>query len=164
MTISRDSEPKVDERFKRFLSYLPEDVAGSLTKQHLQGICAALQATQWRRHTVDIRFSVPLPWKPFYIVFLAGPERRSHNRRNAAREQFPIWTPANILLIVGLNILGILFALGLFHLKAGSLNFFQPTQIHPTEIPFKHDKATCEQSGRLWEEDSCIDSTHSPTF
>lgn len=35
----------------------------------------------WRTHPVDIRFTLPLPFGPFYVTLVAGRERRSPVRR-----------------------------------------------------------------------------------
>lgn len=147
---------------ERFLRRLPEDVANSFTTEQLQALQTALQSTEWRQHPVDIRLTIPLLWKKFYFVLIAGPDRRSKHRRIYA----PVWRPANILFAMGLISLGMLMTIGLFQLKSISLDFLaNPFDvIYPTGIPFKPDKESCEDSGRIWRDDQCFDYDHDPNF
>jgi hypothetical protein len=64
---------------------MPEDVANSFTELQLAMIEHALEGGRWRDHPLDVRLSIPLVWKRFYLVLLAGPERRSPERRNYER-------------------------------------------------------------------------------
>ncbi|NER78321.1 MAG: hypothetical protein F6K42_01845 [Leptolyngbya sp. SIO1D8] len=153
-----------DVALERFLKNLPEDVANSFTLEQLKAMQVALQSTQWRRHPIDIRLSIPLLWKRFYFVLVAGPERRSKQRLKSDQIRNPVWTPVNLLFATGLIGLGILAALGLFQLKSISLDTLTGIETHPAGIPFKEDQAACEESGRTWEEGKCIDYHHDPIF
>ncbi|MEM9817949.1 MAG: hypothetical protein AAF827_16300, partial [Cyanobacteria bacterium P01_D01_bin.6] len=104
---------------ERFLRRLPEDIANSFTTEQLQALQGALQSTHWRQHPVDIRLTIPVLWKRFYFVLIAGPDRRSKRRQIYA----PIWRPANILFTMGLIILGMLMTIGLFQLRYIPLDF-----------------------------------------
>ena len=55
----------------------------------------------WKRHPVDIRFSLPFFGGRFYITVLSGPERRSAERRSAERHRYPLRTAANVFFVVG---------------------------------------------------------------
>ena len=149
---------------ERFLKRFPEDVKNSFTVEQLQAMQTALQATQWRRHPVDIRLTIPFLWKKFYFVLVAGPEQRSKQRRIADRSLNPIWTFKNLLFVMVMVVLGILISLGLFQLRHLSFDTLGETEIHPTSIPFKEGKQACQETGRTWENNECIDYTHDPTF
>ncbi|MBE7381466.1 MAG: hypothetical protein F6J95_008660 [Leptolyngbya sp. SIO1E4] len=153
-----------DSALERFLKRLPEEVADSFTVEQLQAMQSALQTTQWRRHPVDLRLTIPILWKKFYVVLVAGPERRSNQRRMLDRAKNPIWTSTNLLFVVGLVSLGIMLSLGLFQLKSLSLNLLPSTEIHPAGIPFKESQAACEETGRVWQDGECIDYEHDPIF
>ncbi len=82
---------------RRLLADMPEDVANSFTEFQLTMIEHALDGGCWREHLVDIRLSIPLLWRRFYFVILAGPERRSRERRRGERRRRPLGTIANIV-------------------------------------------------------------------
>ncbi|TAF09897.1 MAG: hypothetical protein EAZ77_04260 [Nostocales cyanobacterium] len=42
--------------------------------------------------------------------------------------------------------------------------FNQQTSQHPTSIPWIDNSISCENSGRVWENDKCWDSEHSAMF
>ena len=153
-----------DAALERFLKNLPEDVASSFNLEQLQAMQSALQATQWRKHPIDIRLSVPILWKTFYVVLVAGPERRSRQRLIAERSKNPIWTYSNMIFAVMLVCVGMLASLGLFQLKNSSLNTLQNLEVHPAGIPFKADRKSCEESNRVWKNGECFDYNHDPTF
>ena len=60
---------------------------------------------RWDRHPVNIRITIPLPFRRYYLTIVAGPERRSRERRISERKKHPLFTPGNI---------GILFLAGSF--------------------------------------------------
>lgn len=69
-------------RAEAFLRKLPQDVRDSLTPEQVQAISQAARGTIQRRHPVDLRISVPLPFgERAYAVVLLGKEKRSHARR-----------------------------------------------------------------------------------
>jgi hypothetical protein len=52
----------------------------------------------WRgSHPVNIRITLPSPWGRVFVLLLAGPERRSPDRRRAERARHPLATLGNIL-------------------------------------------------------------------
>lgn len=63
-------------------------------------------------HLVNLRLSIPLPFKRYYITILAGEERRSAQRRVEDRQKHPIKTTANFIVLsaagtaLGLTIFG----------------------------------------------------------
>ena len=149
---------------QRFLERCPKDVALSFNAEQLQAIQSALEGAKWRRHPIDIRLTIPLVWKSFYFVLIAGPERRSKQRRLADQTGNPVWRPTNLIFAMLLVSTGMLTALGIFQLKSISFSLFTNVKNHPAGIPFKVDQKTCEESGRLWQNSECIDYNHNPTF
>ena len=55
----------------------------------------------WKRHPVDIRFSLPFLGSWFYITVLSGPERRTDERRAEQRHHYPLRTAANVFFVLG---------------------------------------------------------------
>ncbi len=82
---------------RRLLANMPEDVANSFTELQLTMIEHALDGGHWREHRVDVRLSIPFLWRRFYFVLLAGPERRSRERRTSERLRRPLATIANVV-------------------------------------------------------------------
>ncbi len=82
----------------RFLARVPADVAPTFSMAQLLAIKDFI-INDRVRHAVDIRWSIPLIWLRFFIVVLAGPERRPPERRAAERAARPILTWSNILVI-----------------------------------------------------------------
>lgn len=59
------------------------------------------EGTFWKRHPVDIRFSLPFFGGRFYITVLSGPERRDAERRSRERNNYPLRTTANVFFVAG---------------------------------------------------------------
>jgi|TARA_B110000914_G_C15427166_1_gene429527 hypothetical protein len=66
-----------------FLSRLPKVTASKLTDSQLQHIKVAIGSGQYRKHKVDVRGTVPVPFTEYriYYVLLMGLNLRSLNRR-----------------------------------------------------------------------------------
>jgi hypothetical protein len=84
---------------KRFLASVPADVAPTFSRAQLLAV-KEFVINKRDRQAVDIRWTIPLIWFRFFIVVLAGPERRSPERVAAERAARPILTWSNILVIV----------------------------------------------------------------
>ena len=84
---------------RRLLEGMPEEVASSFTELQLEMIEQALEGGKWRDHPVDVRLSIPVLWRRFYFVLLAGPERRSAERRKYERARRPVRAIADIILL-----------------------------------------------------------------
>lgn len=65
----------------------------------------------WMAHPVDIRVSMPLPFGRYYLTLVAGPERRSAERRAQERARRPVTTMGNFLFFLasalGINCLAV---------------------------------------------------------
>ena len=82
---------------------------------------------EWSGHPVNIRLTIPLPFRSFYVTIVAGPERRSQERRASERKKHPLITAGNVLVymmiggVCGLAVLGIIQLLLAHALISGSL-------------------------------------------
>lgn len=95
---------------------MPKDVGDSLTDLQLTMIERALDSGRWRLHPVDLRLSIPLLWWRFYVVLLAGPEKRSPERRRSEQINRPLRAVANTVLFAVFLLLVIPAALGVVQL------------------------------------------------
>jgi hypothetical protein len=88
-----------DPFFRKFLARVPGDVAATFSDSQLDAVKRAFGARTPGSHTVDLRFSLPLGRRRFYIVLLAGRERRSSRRLIWERAMRPLWTAANAVVM-----------------------------------------------------------------
>lgn len=81
--------------FERLFSMLPSDVAQSFNGDQLKAIASAFGTRRWRHHAVDLRWLIPLLGRSYYLILLAGTERRSRQRRLRDRLLHPIISIGN---------------------------------------------------------------------
>lgn len=86
------------------LDRLPDNIRAQLTPEAMTAIAEAA-ARNGGPHPVDIRLSLPLPFRRFYLAVLAGGERRSPERIDAERRRRRLIRAANILFIVAVAVL-----------------------------------------------------------
>ncbi len=77
------------------LKKIPEDMAKTFTDGQLAAIDRALDDGTPGKKAVDVRLSIPLFRRRGFLVFLAGLERRSPERRSQDRMKHALWTFAN---------------------------------------------------------------------
>jgi len=105
-------------RGELFLRRLPPEIRDGLRPDQKAAIRAAAGRTESESHRIDIRFTLPTPWGPYYVALFAGPERRSAACRQRDRERRPLivagaalsrraWTAfLCLLLLAGLLVYG----------------------------------------------------------
>ena len=86
-----------DPFFDRFYARMPRDVAGTFTQEQLDAIKRVFGARTWGSHAIDIRMSMPILWRRWYVVLLMGPERRPRGRRHIESRRHPVGKLANAL-------------------------------------------------------------------
>lgn len=145
----------------RVLSRIPTNITATFKPYQIKAMEAALIP---RRHIIDLRLNLPFLGKGAYLAFAAGPNRRAHYRN--LQNKNPFVMPAVIASVV----LGAMAILGLVQLRGSALlaepdPVFQAEEaFHPTTVPFKKNRGECEESGRQWIDNQCIDKIHDPTF
>ncbi len=145
---------------QRLLFRIPQEVCITFTPKQIQAIDAALVP---RSHVVDLRLSLPFFGQGSYLAIAAGTNRRAHYRNLQKRNPFIMPAVFTSVLI------GTASIFGLVHLR-GSKLLAQPDQFtkekgfHPTAVPFKTNRGECEESGREWIDNRCIDTVHNPVF
>ncbi|MEA5625235.1 hypothetical protein [Nostoc sp. UHCC 0251] len=153
----------VDHTFEQLLAKIDPEVANTFTLEQLEAIKKSFASRARTRHSLDIRVSVPIPRLRFYLVLLAGSEHRSKVRLRSERGLYPLWTPANILFLIGFLIILSICSYTIF---SSALSSLTPTSssYYPTSIPWIDDKSECEHTGRIWNNYKCWDSEQSPNF
>jgi len=148
-----------------FFTQIPAETLQTLTPEQLEAIKYAFSPRPWKTHPVDIRLTLPIPGCRFYLVLLGGRESRSPQRRRVERSQFPIWTPANIVLLATFLSLFITSGYATVSVFFASLKPFSlPTTAYPTSLPWITNSEHCEKTNRTWSKGQCWDSEHNPLF
>lgn len=77
------SQTANDPAVKSLLDRMPPEVAESFTEEQLAHLHSALGARSWKKHSVDIRSTFPVPFirRRIYFVLLMGRNRRDLTRR-----------------------------------------------------------------------------------
>lgn len=102
----------------RLLRSLDPEVAKSFTEEQLHELERSHAEPASSSTPVNIRLTIPLLWRQFYMVFLAGPERRSKQRLNKERARHPLWTYANTCCFIFLLLFLVPALIGLVHIMA----------------------------------------------
>ncbi|PSN15461.1 hypothetical protein C7293_07225 [filamentous cyanobacterium CCT1] len=147
---------------ERMLGQMDPAIARSFTESQREALQASLASTLWQNHAVDIRLSIPLLLQRYYLVVVAGPEKRSRERRQqdqATRSVSGQMVVAVAVTALSLGVLAVLMQLTQH--QTGNGDRPKPS---PAAIPFLGDRSTCEHSGRTWENGECLDFEHDPTF
>jgi hypothetical protein len=96
---------KEKEVYNDLLKKMDKSVLASFSPVQLKAIQNAINIRQWRKHSVDIRPTLALPFIPwnFYIVFLVGLNRRqlSSNEKIMASAMFLF-----VFFIMGMTLFG----------------------------------------------------------
>ncbi|MFK5986465.1 MAG: 3-phosphoshikimate 1-carboxyvinyltransferase [Pseudomonadota bacterium] len=69
-----EDEPKV------VMSKFPKSIRESFNDEQIKAIVKVSKDSDWKRHPVDIRFTIPFFTKRFYVVFIAGKSKRENKR------------------------------------------------------------------------------------
>ncbi len=159
----------IDPIFERLFSKISPKIANSFTDEQLKALQRGFGSKVGTRHSLDIRVSVPIPGLGFYLVLLAGSERRSQQRLQYEKGRYPFFNIGNLIFItVFLTILlGCSFTI--FPFLWSSLTSLtsistSPSPTSPTSIPWIFDKSECEHTNRTWRNEKCWDDQHSPMF
>jgi uncharacterized membrane protein YidH (DUF202 family) len=88
---------------ERLLARMPAEISASFTDAQREALVSALGESGWRRLPINLRFTISLPLRSFFVTLLAGHERRSRERRSAERRMHPLQTLGNILFVVGVS-------------------------------------------------------------
>lgn len=151
---------RFDPFLSRLLNRMPETMVESFSDAQLEALRSAMVNPD--RHKLDIRLSIPTPFKRFYLVFLAGPERRSQARRLG--DDFRLWTPANAIFLTLLLSSLIVTLYNGFYLVNSLTPKVSAEESHPTALPWIESEQSCTGGQREWKDGLCFDSEHSPDF
>jgi hypothetical protein len=89
-----------DDSVNALLDRLPSELRERLPPEFAAALTRAAAPRRWKDHPIDIRISIPLPFRRFYITLVAGPERRSSARRALDRRSRQIASLGNVLFVL----------------------------------------------------------------
>ncbi|MEO1592259.1 MAG: hypothetical protein AAFU71_13330, partial [Cyanobacteria bacterium J06632_22] len=150
---------------------LPMHVRHTFTEEQLTAVRETYSSfSRIQTPLVDQRITVPFPGGRLYAVMMVGKDRRTKVRMSADRTTIKRAVKARLImaLCVTLGCSGMMGLVKLRHVystrdyRSGLQT--QGASVHPTTVPFKHDQAACETSGREWHDGECVDHQHDPTF
>ncbi len=81
----------------QFLSSMPGDVAATFSADQCRAISDVLRQRAWRRPKVNIRVSLPLLSRQYFLTLVAGIDRRTAERRTHERLFHPLRTLGNLI-------------------------------------------------------------------
>ncbi|MEA5515390.1 hypothetical protein [Nodularia sp. UHCC 0506] len=152
--------------FEQLYQKISPEIQKTLTHEQLQAIKTACESNDYsnsNRHALDIRVSLPIPGLRFYVVLLAGKERRSKKRLQYEKGVYPLRNPVNILFLSVLFIILSTSSITIFQFIFSSISF--PSTIsHPASIPWIDNQVECQNTKRIWQDNKCWDAEHNPTF
>jgi hypothetical protein len=103
---------------------MPQEVADSFTEEQIAHLHSALGARSWKKHSVDIRSTFPVPFmrSRLYFVLLIG-----RNRRDLTRREKQISALTFALMLTGFIGFSVLFGLLVLYLikSALGINLFK---------------------------------------
>ncbi|MEH2295568.1 hypothetical protein, partial [Nostoc sp.] len=144
-------------------SKISPQIADSFTDEQLKAIQRGFGSQAGNSHSLDIRVSVPIPGLRFYLVLLAGSERRSQQRLQNEKSRYPLFNAGNIIFLTGFLTILLSCSFTIFSFLWSSLSSVS-TSPFPTSIPWIFDKSECEHTNRTWSDKKCWDDQHSPMF
>ncbi|MBK1987663.1 hypothetical protein A0J48_008965 [Sphaerospermopsis aphanizomenoides BCCUSP55] len=146
-----------------FFSQISPEVATTFTKEQIEALNKCCQSCECNERLIDLRISVLIPLLSFYLVILAGEERRSKQRLQYERSFSPLWTFSNSCFLIMFSMIIVTGSISsLFFIK--SLIPKERQVAFPTSIPWIKSQDDCERGNRNWKDNRCWDSQHSPDF
>ncbi|MDP6428483.1 MAG: hypothetical protein QGH73_06815 [Rhodospirillales bacterium] len=83
-------------------SRLPGWVIDTLSAEQKEAIYRAAEENAWDRHPVNIRFSLPIVRRRYFLTVVGGEEKRSAERRAHEKNRYPLRTAANVFFFIGI--------------------------------------------------------------
>lgn len=153
------STHRLDPSLLRVLRRLPKAMVAGLSEDERIALEQAIARPS--RHAVDVRFLLPGWPQGFYVVLLAGP-----NRRCGSDRPHEPWTPLTtaIALALGLTLLLGTYGVAYRWQRRSPAAIEAGTAAHPTALPWIATEAACRGAQRTWKDGFCYDSGHKPEF
>ncbi|MGJ3246338.1 MAG: hypothetical protein ACFE0I_09720 [Elainellaceae cyanobacterium] len=154
------STQDIHSLFDRLFTNISPNDRATFTPQQIEAMRQAFAQVGWKKHSIDLRISIPLPGHPgLYLVLLAGTENRSGDRIRAQRTLF--WQ--SVGMIGGTAILAMLGWASADRLLP-QLFTTHELESHPTVLPWIKTESGCSGESRTWRKGQCWDDDHNSMF
>ncbi len=151
--------------FEEVWTQISPEIKDTFDLEQISAIKISFDSRNFTHHPLDLRISFPFSRLSFYLIFLAGKERRSKERLQFAKALHPLWTPINSVFLVGALII---LSTSTFAILSSALSSigdtFSSLTPSPTSIPWIDNESECNHTGRTWRNDKCWDYEHNPMF
>lgn len=134
LVAAQSQQASNDPFVSRFFCRITPEMAATFTEAQLAALKEIFGDSVWHWHRIDQRHSIRCFRRFYYLVVVAGQERRSPGRRADERRQHPLWTVGNAL---AMAIAGLPFCFGI-GLGAGAI-INQPDLLAQVLSPFVID-------------------------
>jgi hypothetical protein len=94
-----------DSRMEPVFARMPEADRAIFTERHRRVLEKACAEIKWGDHPVNIRLSIPTLLSRYYMVLVAGPERRDATRRSEEKKRHRFGRIGNFLFLGLLTLL-----------------------------------------------------------
>lgn len=78
---------------------MPPWIVDTLTPEQKEAVYLAIRPPEWKFHPINIRLSIPVIRRRYYLTLVGGEDSRSAVRRQQERHRYPLRTAANILFV-----------------------------------------------------------------
>ncbi|MBC1240019.1 hypothetical protein [Nostoc sp. 2RC] len=151
--------------FENIWTQIDPTIKNTFDTEQIKAIEKSLETSTKSNHSLDLRISLPISKLNFYLVFLAGNERRSKQRLQYEKSLHPLWTPINSLFLIATAIVLSASSFTIFANVLSSVNYtFSSLGENPTSIPWIDNEFDCQYTRRTWRDDKCWDSEHNLLF
>jgi len=99
---------------RKFADAIPANIAETFSDEQLRAIIRAYGIKSWDRHAVDLRFTLPVLARTYYLVFLLDLDKRPRNR--AEHHSHPFATVGNVIFLLLIMLLLLSFVLAAFYI------------------------------------------------
>ncbi len=82
------------------LDRIPPHILAGFTAEQRAAIGAAARDSAVSARAVNLRLSIPFPFRRVYLTILAGRERRGDERRKSDRGAHPLRTAGNFMFVI----------------------------------------------------------------
>ena len=117
------AESSLSNALEELLTRLPPGFFDSLTVEQRAQLWEAGHAVSWKRHPINIRFSLPFLPHRFFLTLVGGAERRSPDRLTLERRLNRLMTIGNFFFFLGVSAFFILLSLGVLILLKSLVEF-----------------------------------------
>jgi|GEM_PF-4978774 len=103
--IAADSDSVEENGLDRIGEISADEVEDSTSNDSGGAAKPVADTREWGgQHPINLRVTLPLPFRRWYVTLVAGPERRSKDRLKQERAKHPLETLPNLMFLLSIGI------------------------------------------------------------